>query len=78
MADVLLRNLHDSMLRRLKATARASHRSLQGELHAALEPHSGSMTRAETRAAADQWRHRLRGRELGDSTADIRADRERE
>lgn len=77
MSDLLVRNLDAALLRRLKQKASDHHRSLQGEIHAVLEQHAGWMSLAETRRRAAALQRRFRGRDFGDSTVDIRADRDR-
>ena len=75
MANVLVRNLDDAVLRHLKAAAKAHGRSLQAEIHEVL---LGASARnlAETRRLSTQWLKRLRGSTHTDSTALIREDRD--
>jgi plasmid stability protein len=75
MANVLVRNLDDDVLKHLKAAAKAHGRSLQAEIHEVLR--SGTARRvAETRRISTQWLKRLRGSTHTDSTALIREDRD--
>ena len=76
MADVLVRNLDDEVLKQLKAAAKAHGRSLQAEIHAILH---GASTRnlAATRRLSARWLRRLAPRRQSDSTALIRDDRDR-
>lgn len=77
MADLLVRNLDQGILERLKKKAREHNRSLQGEIHSVLEQHARRMSLAETQRRAEALQKRFRGRDYGDSTDDIRADRDR-
>jgi plasmid stability protein len=76
MADVLVRNLDDEVLKQLKAAARAHGRSLQAEIHEVLR-NAGTRRLAETRRLSARWHKRLRGSGHSDSTSLIREDRER-
>jgi hypothetical protein len=76
MADVLVRNLDDEVLKQLKAAARAHGRSLQAEIHEVLR-NAGTRSLAETRRLSVRWHKRLRGSAHSDSTGLIREDRER-
>ncbi len=75
MANVLIRNLDDAILRQLKAAAKAHGRSLQAEIHEVLRMASARQV-AETRRLSNQWLHRLGGSRQTDSAALIRADRD--
>ena len=78
MGQLLVRNIDDDLIRRLKERATAHGRSAEAEhrviLERALRP-GGGESFAE-RAA--RWRERLAGRETTDSTELIRADRDRD
>ena len=79
MPDVLIRNVPERVLERLKRRAAHHHRSLQGELMTVLEL-AASETGAKSPAdLADEMRRRLAstGRTSTDSTPLIREDRER-
>ena len=67
MANLLIRNLDDEVVRQLKAAAKAHGRSLQAEIHDALE-RAGTRSLAETRRVSARWLRRLRERNLPDST----------
>lgn len=76
MKALSIRNLPDDVYDALKAMAIANHRSMQEQVR--------SMIVRETRLAASpglaearSWRFRLAGRELGDTVADVRQDRDR-
>jgi hypothetical protein len=75
MANVLVRDLDDDVLKELKASAKAHGRSLQAEIHDVLE-RAGSRNLAETRRLSGQWLKRLRRSSHSDSTALIRDDRD--
>jgi antitoxin FitA len=75
MANLLVRNLDDDVLRELKAAAKAHGRSLQAEIHEVLRSAS-ARRRAETRRLSARWLKRLRGSTQSDSAALIRQDRD--
>ncbi len=77
MPNLLVRDLDVEILERLKARARAHHRSLQGEAKAVLEQAASVMTMAQFRQELSAWQAHWGDRTFPDSTADIRADRER-
>ena len=75
MANVLVRNLDDDVLKQLKAAAKAHGRSLQAEIHEVLR--NASVRRlAETRRLSTLWLKRLSGSTQTDSAALIREDRD--
>lgn len=76
MAQLLIRDLTDDLVERLKERARLHNRSLQGEVKTILEE-SARLTLAETRDLAMAWHQRLVGRPHTDSAKLIREDRER-
>ncbi len=75
MANILIRDLNDEVLARLKAAAKAHGRSLQAEIHEVLK---GASTRslADTRRLSARWLKRLGGSSQSDSTTLIRQDRD--
>jgi len=75
MANVLVRNLDDDVLKQLKAAARAHRRSLQAEIHHVLQTATARRL-AETRRLSARWLKRLRGSSQTDSAALIREDRD--
>jgi plasmid stability protein len=75
MANVLLRNLDDDILKHLKASAKAHGRSLQAEIHEVLRS-SSARSLAETQRLSTQWLKRLRGSRHTDSTRLIRENRD--
>lgn len=76
MANVLIRDLDDEVLRQLKASAKAHGRSLQAEIHHVLR-NASARRLAETRRLSAQWLQRLRGSKHSDSATLIREDREK-
>ena len=77
MAQVLVRDLDDAVVERLKERARGNDRSLQKETKAILEAAATTLTMAEARQKSDEWHRRLAGRRFSDSAELIREDRER-
>lgn len=76
MADLLIRNVPEAVVARLKEQARANSRSLQGELSAVLES-AARPTWADWCRRADAVREHSRGRVVAsDSTALVREDRD--
>lgn len=75
MANVLVRDLDDDVLKQLKASAKAHGRSLQAEIHEVLR-NASARRMAETRRLSAQWLRRLRGTTQTDSTALICEDRD--
>ena len=75
MANVLVRDLDDDVLKQLKAAAKAHGRSLQAEIHEVLKRASTSNL-AETRRLSAAWLKRLRHSTQSDSVVTIREDRD--
>ena len=75
MANVLVRDLDDGVVKQLKAAAKAHGRSLQAEIHAVLG-HATLRSLAETRRLSGQWLKRLRTSSHTDSAVLIRGDRD--
>ena len=75
MANLLIRDLDDDLLKQLKAAAKAHGRSLQAEIHEALQ-RAGIRTVAETRRISARWIKRLGDRQWSDSSTLIREDRD--
>jgi plasmid stability protein len=75
MANVLVRDLDEDVLKQLKAAAKAHGRSLQAEIHDVLE-RASTRNLAETRRLSAQWLKRLR-QSRSDSSVMIREDRDR-
>lgn len=76
MPQLLVRDLDDETLERLKSRARRHGRSLQGEAKLILEE-AATLTMRAARTVAAQWKRRLRGRTHSDSAGLIRTDRAR-
>lgn len=77
MPDVLVRDLDEAVVNRLKERAASQGRSLQSELQQILTDAAGQKTTEEFRRWAEGWRARLADRQHDDSTAMIRQDRDR-
>jgi antitoxin FitA len=81
MPEVLVRNLDESVVERLKTRASGNGRSLQAELKLILEqaarPGTSRPSRAEYRALADEVRTTLGDRPQADSAALLAEDRAR-
>lgn len=75
MADILVRGLDDEVVKRLKARAKRTGRSLQSETKLILEQAAGR-TLDESLEVAAAWRKRL-GKKSSDSAQAQRKDRER-
>jgi len=76
MPNVLIRDLDEELLARLKKAAEKNGRSLQAEIHEILE-RADTFSRARTRRISDKWLRRLAGTKQSDSAELIREDRER-
>ncbi|MCC7408482.1 MAG: hypothetical protein IT442_10445 [Phycisphaeraceae bacterium] len=75
MPDLLIRNLDDQTLKRLRRRARDAGRSLQSETRLILEKAAGRSLDESLQVAAS-WRKRL-GKRSTDSAAILREDRQR-
>jgi plasmid stability protein len=75
MADLLVRNLDEDVLKALKAAAKAHGRSLQAEIHDVLR-NASARRLAETRRLSTRWLKRLHCSTQSDSAALIREDRD--
>jgi len=76
MPQILVRDLDDVLVERLKRQAKRNHRSLQGEVKAILIE-SARMTPEEMLSAAENWQRRLAGGKFSDSSRLVRRDRGR-
>jgi hypothetical protein len=76
MPDILVRDLDARAIKRLKARARRSGRSLQSEARLLLERAGGSGG-ADIAAMFGRWHKRLAGRRFTNSVDLIREDRQR-
>jgi plasmid stability protein len=81
MAQIIVRNLSEVAVERLKARAKQSHRSLEAEVREILETEAERTPTAEERDEAvrflDELRAKLAGKITRDSTDLIREDRDR-
>jgi plasmid stability protein len=77
MGQVLIRELDDAVIERLKQRAQSHHRSLEAELREILENVSRQVDMATARDLADRIRRRLEGSPHSDSAELIREDRDR-
>jgi len=76
MAQVLIRNIDDEAIERLKARAARKKTSLERELRTIITE-AASSDRLEVRRRAAEMRRGLAGRKHSDSTTLIREDRDR-
>ncbi len=76
MAQILVRDLDNETVQRLKDRARQHGRSLEAEARQILSRAAG-VNFAEARRLARQWHKKLAGRRLPDSAELIRQDRQR-
>ncbi len=77
MAQLLVRDLDEATLARLKERARRNRRSLQRAAKAILDAAAPRYTRAEALAVFQSWQSRFAGRAFSDSAELIREDRDR-
>ncbi len=76
MSNILVRDLDEHVVGRLKAIAKNHGRSLQGEVKAILTE-TVAFLATEAFSVASQWRKDLKGRKFSDSSSFIREDRNR-
>jgi antitoxin FitA len=76
MSSILVRDLDEGVVDKLKVSAKQHGRSLQGEVKAILTE-KVSFLAMEAGVVAAKWRKSLKGRHLGDSAELIREDRRR-
>lgn len=76
MAQIVVRNLDDAVVERLKARAKANGRSLEAEVRYILEQ-SAKVDMATARQHVMEIRKKLAGRKFTDSVELIREDRDR-
>lgn len=76
MANVLIRDLDERTIAKLKERAASNNRSLQAELHLIVE-RAASLNPVTSRAAAARIRQKLGGRQHSDSTSLVAEDRHR-
>jgi plasmid stability protein len=76
MAQIIVRNLDDDVVTRLKTRARDNDRSLEAEVRHILEQ-SAKVDMAQARLIVMERRKKLQGRKFADSVELIREDRDR-
>ncbi len=78
MAQILVRNLDERVVERLKRRAKMQERSLQSEVKIILERAADETTvdMATARALVDKIRQRFKGRKFPDTVVLIREDRD--
>ncbi len=76
MPHILVRNLEEDTIKRLKALAKRHGRSLQGQVRVVLEE-AATLPVGEVSAVIEKWQRRLARRRLSDSAGTIRKDRGR-
>jgi len=76
MARILIRDLDDETVKRLKDRARRHGRSLEGEARQILT-HAAGISFDDAQKLARQWHEKLAHRKLPDSTGLVHEDRRR-
>ena len=76
MPQLLVRNLDEETIRRLKALAKQHGRSLQGQVKVVLEE-AATLPAGEVSTLVEEWQRRLGRKRLSDSAKIIRKDRGR-
>lgn len=76
MAQILVRDLDDGIVERLKTRAKQHKRSLQGEVKVILIE-ATDLSLREAYTVSTRWQKRLAGHEFSDSSHLIREDRNR-
>ncbi|HAH51875.1 MAG TPA: hypothetical protein DCL80_11725 [Balneola sp.] len=78
MPDVLIRNIDEKTLNKLKKRAEKNNRSLQAELKILLEEEASmNMDEAKDMVREIYEKYKAEGRVFSDSVKDIREDRDR-
>ena len=76
MPQLLVRNLDEATIKRLKALAKQHGRSLQGQLRLVLEE-AATLPIGEVSSLLEKWQRQLARRRFSDSAKIIRKDRGR-
>ena len=76
MRTLTVKQIPDSVYRRLADWAKANHRSLQEQVRRILEREAAA-SGGSTTEEAERWRQRLADRDLGSMVTAVREDRER-
>jgi len=77
MSSILVRDLDDNIVGKLKTIAKNHGRSLQGEVKAILTDAISFLSMEEAASVVAGWRKKLKGRQFSDSANLIREDRDR-
>jgi plasmid stability protein len=77
MPQLLVRNVGERVVKRLKKRAAESHRSLEEEVRLILAEAAEFYSPEESVAVLEGFRRRLAGKKFGDSTSIIREERDR-
>ena len=77
MAQVIIRNLDEGVVRRLKQRAKGKGRSLEAELRDILERESHPKSPQEFKKALEELHKTMAGRKHTDSVLLLRKDRDR-
>ena len=77
MSSLLVRNLDEKILGRLKSIAKQHGRSLESEVKVILADTASFYTMEEAALVASKWRNSFKGRKLSNSADLIREDRNR-
>ena len=76
MPQLLIRNLSETTVRRLKKRALRQGRSLEGEVREMLTRGAATLTLDEAREVTEAWHKRFAGRKFRDSADVVREERE--
>ncbi len=76
MRQLLVRNLDEDTIKRLKALAKQHGRSLQGQVKIVLEE-AAMLPVNQVSALVERWQRRFAGKRFRDSTRILREDRRR-
>jgi plasmid stability protein len=76
MPELLVRNLDEATIKRLKALAKQHGRSLQGQVRLVLEE-AAALPIGEVSSLLEKWQRQLARRRFSDSAKIIRKDRGR-
>ncbi len=76
MRQLLVRNLDEDTIKRLKALAKQHGRSLQGQVKIVLEE-AAMLPVNQVSALVERWQRRFAGKRFRDSTRLLREDRRR-
>ncbi len=76
MPELLVRNLDEATIKRLKALAKQHGRSLQGQVRLVLEE-AAAFPMGEVSSLLEKWQRQLARRRFSDSAKIIRKDRGR-